>query len=162
MSKARKIEAEKADRNATAICDNQEETILSSKESDAAPNARMDEDEDEDTGTNGEDEAETAEPGEAQSLVSEAQGKTGADTAQVTDAGTCGADDDYTSWLIYRNYSFSRIAQSPSGSHFLIADASGVVHKAMPMEVMGKRALLVHKAEESEYAHAIFAEGTLE
>lgn len=60
--------------------------------------------------------------------------------------------------VVHRNYSFLGIAGRASGSHVLISDPAGDVHKAVPMDILGRRVILVHRAEHSDYENAPFTD----
>jgi hypothetical protein len=60
--------------------------------------------------------------------------------------------------VVYRNYSFRTIAGRPSGSHVFISDPAGDVHKAEPVDILGRRVLLVHKADYSDFAQVRFTD----
>lgn len=60
--------------------------------------------------------------------------------------------------VVYSNYSFRGIAGRPSGSHVFISDPAGDVHRAEPLDIMGRRVLLVHRADSSDYDQARFTD----
>jgi len=60
--------------------------------------------------------------------------------------------------FVHRHFSLRDIASRPNGSHVLIADPAGDVHRAEPLEIMGRRVLLVHGIPPGDYEHATFTD----